>query len=98
MIKRRVFSRIPPSLILFKIENLVLRARSEVIGSAIDQICSRFQVFRRRRTVGQKTAGQIEKETDVSYDLHGIRLRAPAVVTFGCDYGSAGRAYACDLI
>jgi hypothetical protein len=24
----------------------------------------------------KKTAGQIEKETDVSYDLHGIRLRA----------------------
>jgi hypothetical protein len=32
------------SIRLFKIENLVLRARSEVIGSAIDQICSRFQV------------------------------------------------------
>ena len=31
-------------IFLFKIENLVLRARSEVIGSAIDQICSRFQV------------------------------------------------------
>ena len=30
--------------ILFKIENLVLRARSEMIGSAIDQICSWFQV------------------------------------------------------
>ena len=27
----------------------------------------------------KKTAGQIEKETDVSYDLHGIRLRAQSV-------------------
>ena len=30
--------------ILFETENLVLRARSEIIGSAIDQICSWFQV------------------------------------------------------
>jgi len=29
---------------LFKIENRVLRARSEMISSAIDQICSWFQV------------------------------------------------------
>jgi len=29
----------------------------------------------------KKTAGLIEKETEVSYDLYGIRLRAPAVVT-----------------
>jgi hypothetical protein len=35
----------PPRLCpLFKIENLVLRVRSEMIGSAIDQICSWFQV------------------------------------------------------
>ncbi len=27
----------------------------------------------------KKTAGQIENETDVSYDLHGIRLRAQGV-------------------
>jgi hypothetical protein len=27
----------------------------------------------------KKTAGQIEEETDVSYDLHGIRLRAQGV-------------------
>jgi hypothetical protein len=49
-----------------------------VIGSAIDQICSRFQVFRRGPSA-KKTAGLIEKETDVSYDLHGIRLRAQGV-------------------
>jgi len=30
--------------ILFKIENLFLRDRSEMIGYAIDQFCSWFQV------------------------------------------------------
>jgi hypothetical protein len=29
--------------------------------------------------LAKKTAGLIEKETDVSYDLHGIRLRAQGV-------------------
>jgi len=33
-----------PVFFLFKIENLVLWARSEMIGSAIGQICSWFQV------------------------------------------------------
>ena len=43
-------------IFLFKIENLVLWARSEMLGSAIDQICLWFQVFRRRRTVSQKNS------------------------------------------
>ena len=57
-----------------RIENLVLRAsrRSrrrglEITSSAIGQICQRFQVS--APPLAKKTAGLIEKETEVSYDL-----------------------------
>jgi hypothetical protein len=53
-----------------------------MIGFAIDLICSWFQVS--AQPPAKKTAGQIEEETKVSYDLHGIRLWR--------------RAYAYDLI
>ena len=35
--------------------------------------------FGKKMLNAKKTAGQIEKETDVSYDIHGIRLRAQGV-------------------
>ena len=50
---------------------------------------NRFQVS--VHPPAKKTVGLIEEEAEFSCDLHGIRLKAPAVVTLGCDYGSAGR-------
>ena len=76
----------------------VRRCRVRGAGHILGHYGVRFRVSGVSPAAGEKTAGLIEKETEVSYDLPSIRLRAPAVVTLGCDYGSAGRAYACDLI
>jgi hypothetical protein len=39
-----------------KLENLVLRAMSEIIGSAIDQTCIRFQVSGFKAAAGLKSS------------------------------------------